>query len=105
MEVLYQIFGRPPNGTRTGRQLESLFWAPDGPFAEMREFACFLVGVHLFAGFSLMFRSRVGLDSAFLALAVLLWHIRDEEMLMGNQFGAEWEEYRKRSSALLPGIF
>jgi protein-S-isoprenylcysteine O-methyltransferase Ste14 len=41
---------------------------------------------------------------AALAL-VLFWRIHDEEALMHQQFGAEWEGYARRSSRLVPFLF
>jgi protein-S-isoprenylcysteine O-methyltransferase Ste14 len=40
---------------------------------------------------------------AALAL-VLFWRIHDEEALMGQEFGTEWEGYARRSWRLVPFI-
>jgi protein-S-isoprenylcysteine O-methyltransferase Ste14 len=31
--------------------------------------------------------------------------LRIEEQLLGEEFGAEWQEYRRSSWALVPGLF
>ena len=31
--------------------------------------------------------------------------LRIEEQLLGEEFGTQWQEYRRRSWALVPGVF
>jgi protein-S-isoprenylcysteine O-methyltransferase Ste14 len=64
------------------------------------------LGIMLFnAGIALLFRSWLGLILAAGLVAVLLWRIADEEAFMQAEFGAEWQEYCKRSWRLVPFIY
>jgi len=56
-------------------------------------------------GASLVYRSWIGLLLGVLVLAMLLMRVRDEEALMQREFGAEWEEYCKRSWRMIPGVY
>lgn len=56
-------------------------------------------------GWSLAFRSGVGLIMSALLVPPLLSRIRSEEALLASTFGAEYDAYRKRTSRLLPGIY
>lgn len=56
-------------------------------------------------GLSLLFRSRIGLGLTALAMAVVLFRIRDEEAVMHREFGAEWEAYCRKSRKLVPLIW
>lgn len=56
-------------------------------------------------GWSLVFRSGLGV-----LLSVLLWpplvaRMNAEEKLLGEEFNGEYEAYRKRTSRLAPGIY
>lgn len=64
------------------------------------------LGVILFTvGISVLFRSWLGLISTMLLGLVLLWRIADEEKLLHMEFGAEWENYSKRSKRLIPFLY
>jgi protein-S-isoprenylcysteine O-methyltransferase Ste14 len=54
-------------------------------------------------GWSLAFRSSVGLLLAALLIPPLLARFRAEEALLHQQFGAEYEAYCARTSRLIPG--
>ena len=56
-------------------------------------------------GWSLAFRSDVGVLLTLLLLVPLLARIRAEERLLQSQFGAEFEAYSTRTSRLIPGIY
>ncbi|MDR3406494.1 MAG: isoprenylcysteine carboxylmethyltransferase family protein [Chthoniobacter sp.] len=56
-------------------------------------------------GWSLAFRSGVGLVLTALTLLPLLARIHAEEALLLSQFGPEYEAYRARTSRLIPGIY
>jgi protein-S-isoprenylcysteine O-methyltransferase Ste14 len=56
-------------------------------------------------GWALAFRSVVGVLLTALALVPLLARIRAEEALLGSQFGAAYEDYRARTSRLVPGLY
>ncbi len=76
----------------------------DGPYRLLRHPR--YAGILLFlAGLSLLYRSWPALAGVAVVLLVLLWRIRDEEALMREQFGAEWDEYARRTSRLLPGLY
>lgn len=57
-------------------------------------------------GWTLVFRSLLGLV-AWLALAIfILRRIRHEERVLAGEFGVVWEDYRRRTPwRLLPGIY
>jgi protein-S-isoprenylcysteine O-methyltransferase Ste14 len=56
-------------------------------------------------GWGLAFRSGVGVLLTALMIPILLARIRAEERLLRDEFGAEYEAYRARTSRLIPGIF
>ncbi len=56
-------------------------------------------------GIALIFRSWIGIVLAAVTLGVILWRICDEEALMQQEFGAEWEEYTKRRWRLVPFVY
>jgi protein-S-isoprenylcysteine O-methyltransferase Ste14 len=42
---------------------------------------------------------------AALTIPPVIARIRAEEALLGSQFGAEYENYRARTSRLIPGVY
>jgi protein-S-isoprenylcysteine O-methyltransferase Ste14 len=56
-------------------------------------------------GWGLAFRSGVGVLLAALMIPPLLARIRAEERLLREEFGAEYDAYRARTSALIPGLY
>jgi protein-S-isoprenylcysteine O-methyltransferase Ste14 len=56
-------------------------------------------------GWALAFRSGVGVLLAALTLPLLLLRIRSEEVLLCEQFGAQYDVYRERTSRLIPGLY
>lgn len=63
-------------------------------------------GIVLFlAGTALTYRSSWALGLAATTLVVLLWRIRDEELLMQQEFGSEWETYRRKTWRLVPLLY
>jgi protein-S-isoprenylcysteine O-methyltransferase Ste14 len=56
-------------------------------------------------GWALAFRSGIGVLLTALMLAPLLVRIRAEETLLCSQFGARYDEYRRRTSRLIPGLY
>lgn len=56
-------------------------------------------------GWGLAFRSGVGVLLAVLTIPPLISRIRAEERLLADQFGADYEAYRARTSRLIPGIY
>jgi protein-S-isoprenylcysteine O-methyltransferase Ste14 len=75
-----------------------------GPFRWIRH-PRYLGIVLLTFGFALAFRSWIGLGAAPFILAILLLRIHDEEELLKNEFGAEWDAYCRTSARLMPGIW
>ena len=76
----------------------------DGPYKLIRHPR--YLGIILFSsGIALVFRSWATLVLVALILAVLLWRIHDEESLMGEEFGADWEAYCLRTSRLIPWLY
>jgi protein-S-isoprenylcysteine O-methyltransferase Ste14 len=73
----------------------------DGPFRHLRHPR--YAGVLLFlSGIALVFRSWLALALVVPVLAVLLWRIADEEALLRETFGPEWDAYAGRTRRLLP---
>jgi len=56
-------------------------------------------------GWGLAFRSGVGVLLAALLIPPLLARIRAEERLLREEFGAEYDAYRARTSRLIPGLY
>lgn len=57
-------------------------------------------------GWALVFRSLFGLGAWLVLLAFLIRRMRHEEKVLKSEFGAEWEEYRRRTPwRLVPGIY
>ncbi|MCE5270744.1 isoprenylcysteine carboxylmethyltransferase family protein, partial [bacterium] len=56
------------------------------------------------AGVALTFRSWLGLALVGGMALVLLWRIRDEDQLLHEQFGAEWEAWAARTKKLAPFV-
>ena len=56
-------------------------------------------------GPSLVFRSWLALVLVAVLTGVLLWRIHDEEALMRQEFGAEWQSYSSRSWRLVPFVY
>lgn len=56
-------------------------------------------------GWSLAFRSAIGVLLMALMLVPLVARIRAEEKLLGEQFGAEYDAYRARTWRLFPGLY
>jgi protein-S-isoprenylcysteine O-methyltransferase Ste14 len=76
----------------------------DGPYRYLRHPRYF--GIIVFAkGIALVFRSEVGLILVVALFLVLLWRIRDEETLMREEFGPEWEAYAQKSWGLIPFVY
>jgi protein-S-isoprenylcysteine O-methyltransferase Ste14 len=56
-------------------------------------------------GWSLAFRSGVGVALTVLMLVPLVARMRAEERLLADQFGAEYEAYRARTWRLIPYVY
>jgi len=64
------------------------------------------LGVALLAvGLALLFRSWPGLALFPVILGILLFRIHDEERLMQEAFGQEWQAYARRSWRLIPFLY
>jgi len=61
--------------------------------------------VTIMLGWSLAFRSGAGLLICAAMLPVLFARINAEERLLQEQFGASYDDYRSRTSRLIPGIY
>jgi protein-S-isoprenylcysteine O-methyltransferase Ste14 len=76
----------------------------DGPYRRLRH-PRYLAVIVFTAGLALVFRSWPALAVVAAMTLVLLWRIRDEEALMREAFGAEWESYARRTSRLIPFVY
>jgi protein-S-isoprenylcysteine O-methyltransferase Ste14 len=76
----------------------------DGPYRHVRH-PRYLGGILYALGFSLVFRSWVGVAATVLSLGIFWLRIRDEEALMHREFGQAWEAYCRRSWRLIPLVY
>ena len=56
-------------------------------------------------GLSLTFNSWIGLVGSGVFIGIVLFRIRDEEALMREAFGQEWDEYCERTPRLIPLLY
>jgi protein-S-isoprenylcysteine O-methyltransferase Ste14 len=56
-------------------------------------------------GWGLAFRSVVGIALAALTIVPVTARIGAEEALLSKAFGAEYDDYRRNTARLLPGIY
>jgi protein-S-isoprenylcysteine O-methyltransferase Ste14 len=64
------------------------------------------LGVMLVAlGMALLFRSWIALLALPFLLALLIFRLTDEEKLLREEFGVQWEEYVSKSWRLVPFIY
>lgn len=65
----------------------------------------YLGGILSSAGLCLLYRSWVGLIGMAAFILLIFIRIHDEERLMRQEFGSQWESYCSKSWKLLPFIF
>ncbi len=65
----------------------------------------YLGAVLVALGLSFLFRSWVGMAASIPVLGVILLRIKDEEVFMHQEFGAEWEAYCIQSWRLIPYLY
>lgn len=76
----------------------------NGPYRYVRH--PHYLGIIVFnTGIALVFRSWLALVLMAALTLVLLWRIGDEERLMHEGFGDQWEAYAKRSWRLIPFVY
>jgi protein-S-isoprenylcysteine O-methyltransferase Ste14 len=76
----------------------------NGPYQYLRHPR--YLGIIIFnIGISLVFHSWLALILVAGVTLVLIWRIHDEEMLMHQEFGADWEAYCQRSWRLIPYLY
>jgi protein-S-isoprenylcysteine O-methyltransferase Ste14 len=64
------------------------------------------LGVIIFTmGISLVYRSWLALILVAALTLVLIWRIHDEEALLRQEFGTDWEAYFQRSWCLIPFVY
>jgi protein-S-isoprenylcysteine O-methyltransferase Ste14 len=76
----------------------------DGPYRWVRHpsYLGMMLGL---VGWALVFRSAVGLVVTALGLPLLLARIESEEALLASHFGPAYDEYRRRTWRLVPGLY
>jgi len=75
-----------------------------GPYRHVRH-PSYLGMLLALVGWSLLFRSGVGLIATGLGVSLLVARIESEEALLSSQFGSRYDAYRRRTWRLLPGIY
>jgi protein-S-isoprenylcysteine O-methyltransferase Ste14 len=55
-------------------------------------------------GIALLFQSWIGPLFLPWVLALILYRVHDEEIMLQTKFGKSWQEYTKRSKRFIPGI-
>jgi protein-S-isoprenylcysteine O-methyltransferase Ste14 len=76
----------------------------DGPYQYLRHPR--YLGILVFnVGLALVFRSGLALIFVAALTLVLLWRIHDEEALMRQTFGADWDAYSGKSWRLIPFVY
>ncbi len=61
--------------------------------------------IALSIGISCLFRSWIGLFATIVFMIILLYWINDEEAVLHQEFGGDWEAYCSRSWRILPYIY
>jgi protein-S-isoprenylcysteine O-methyltransferase Ste14 len=56
-------------------------------------------------GWALAFRSGLGVLLAAILIPIIVVRMNSEEQLLAAQFGAEYANYRARTSRLIPGVY
>ena len=75
-----------------------------GPYRYIRH-PRYTGGILLGFGLSLTFNSWIGLVASVAFIGIILLRIRDEEALMREEFGREWEVYCEHTWRLMPFIY
>ena len=65
----------------------------------------YLGGILFFLGFPIIMSSVLGFLVMFLIVPLILRRIRNEESMLIERFGSEYEEYIKQSKKLIPFIY
>jgi protein-S-isoprenylcysteine O-methyltransferase Ste14 len=76
----------------------------DGPYRWVRH-PRYAGGILLAFGLALTFNSWIGLVASVAFIGIILFRISDEEALMREAFGREWEAYCARTRRLFPLIY
>lgn len=75
-----------------------------GPYRLIRH-PRYLGGALQGIGLSLLFRSWIGFGLTAIFVIIVLFRIKDEEVLMSQEFGDHWKQYCHRSWRLIPFIY
>jgi protein-S-isoprenylcysteine O-methyltransferase Ste14 len=76
----------------------------EGPYRSIRH-PRYLGGMVQGIGLSLLFRSWIGLVLTLVFFVIVLFRIKDEEALMGKEFGETWTSYCEKTWRLVPFIY
>ncbi len=61
--------------------------------------------IMMLLGFTLVFRSWIGLAAVAVTTGALVWRIFDEEKMMRKEFGEQWETYCQHTWRLIPRLW
>ena len=75
-----------------------------GPYRYVRH-PSYLGAMIAMVGWALVFRSSVGVIATGLGLLLLRDRMDDEETLLASEFGPAYEDYRRRTWRLVPGVY
>lgn len=76
----------------------------NGPYRMLRH-PRYLGIILMNLGLALTFAAGVGLGIVAVLIGVLLWRVHDEEILMRQEFGAEWDTYAEKSWQIVPYLY
>ncbi len=75
-----------------------------GPYSLIRH-PLYVGLVVAYAGLGLVFRSWIVIAAVAMSVAFVLLRMRQEETLLAREFGAEFENYRRRTWRLVPRVY
>jgi len=86
------------------RVLDDHKMVTDGPYGLVRH-PIYTAMLAMLVANTLLFHNWIGAIPAFICFFVGTWmRVKSEEKLLSETFGKEFEEYRKRVPAIIPGL-
>lgn len=76
----------------------------DGPYRFIRH-PRYLGVLAFFTGISVVFQSLFSIFLVVMLCVIIMWRVYAEEALLFQEFGKEWEAYRKKSWRIIPFLY